>query len=308
MRQFFRRLAHKTGLLHAPSDPARSATRPLRVLLVGSIVFPVVLYAVAAAISYHQHFDDARDRLHRNLAIVHEHAQKVFETFEFASRYLDEITADVTDEQIRRQRGDPIPSGCNAMTTSLPQLRDLWIVGADGYPLVSGTVFPMPRIDLSDRNYFKAHRDNPAWTALRQPGAGGARRQHPLLCDQPQARRSTADSPASPSFRSRRNISPTSIRNCRRPAPRRCCAPTARCWPAIRTSRRRRRSCRSDAPFMTAIQTRPTAGFVTAAVRDRRPHAHFHLPAAGEAAHLYVAVGVDRPPSSAPGCSPWRAI
>jgi hypothetical protein len=94
MRQFFRRLAHTTGLLHAPSDPAGSAARPLRVLLVGS----VVLYAVAAAISYHQHFDDARDRLRRNLAIVHEHGQKVFETFEFASRYLDEMTANVTDE------------------------------------------------------------------------------------------------------------------------------------------------------------------------------------------------------------------
>ena len=28
------------------------------------------------------------------------------------------------------------------MTASLPQLRDLWIIGADGYPLVSGTVYP----------------------------------------------------------------------------------------------------------------------------------------------------------------------
>ena len=131
MRQFFRRLAHKTGLLHAPSDPARSATRPLRVLLVGSIVLPITLYAVAAAISYHQHFDDARDRLRRNLAIVHEHAQKVFETFEFASRYLDEITDDVTDEQIRANEA-MYSERLRAMTASLPQLRDLWIVGADG--------------------------------------------------------------------------------------------------------------------------------------------------------------------------------
>ena len=159
MRQFFRRLAHTTGLLHAPSDPAGSAARPLRVLLVGSIVLPVVLYAVAAAISYHQHFDDARDRLRRNLAIVHEHAQKVFETFEFASRYLDEMTANVTDEQIRTNE-QIYSERLRAMTASLPQLRDLWIVGADGYPLVSATVYPMPKIDLTDRSYFTAHRDN----------------------------------------------------------------------------------------------------------------------------------------------------
>src|SRR4026209_2705286 len=143
MRQLLRRLAHKTGLLHAPSDPARSATRPLRVLLVSSITFPVVLYAVAATISYHQHFDDARDRLRRNLAIVHEPAPKGFETFEFASRYLDEITAGVSNEQIRASEHS-YSDRLRAMTMSLPQLRDLWIIGPDGYPLVSGTVFPMP--------------------------------------------------------------------------------------------------------------------------------------------------------------------
>ena len=66
MCQFFRRLAHKTGVLHAPSDPARSPTRPLRVLLVAAMVLPVTLYAVAAAISYRDHFADSRDRLRRN--------------------------------------------------------------------------------------------------------------------------------------------------------------------------------------------------------------------------------------------------
>ncbi|MSP45391.1 MAG: hypothetical protein EXQ83_05840 [Xanthobacteraceae bacterium] len=136
MLQIFRRLAHTTGLLHAPADPARSATRPLRVLLVGSIVLPVTLYIVAGAISHRQHFDDARDRLRRNLAIVHEHAQKVFETFEFASRYLDETTGNAGDDQIRSFEAT-YSERLRAMTMLLPQLRDLWIVGADGYPLVS---------------------------------------------------------------------------------------------------------------------------------------------------------------------------
>jgi two-component system NtrC family sensor kinase len=158
MRQLFRRLAHKTGLLHAPSDPAHSATRPLRVLLVGSIILPLTIFVVAATISYFQHVEDARDRLRRNLAIVHEHAQKVFETFEFASRYLDEMTATATDQDIRANEA-VYSERLRAMTMSLPQLRDLWIVGADGQPLVSGTVYPMPKLDVSDRNYFKVHRN-----------------------------------------------------------------------------------------------------------------------------------------------------
>ena len=159
MLQFLRRLAHKTGLLHAPSDPTGSATRPLRVLLVGAVALPVTLYAVASVISYRQHFDDARGLLRRNLAIVHEHAQKVFETFEFASRYLDEMTANATDEQIRSNEAS-YSERLRAMTMSMPQLRDLWIVGRDGQPLVSGTVYPMPKLDVSDRDYFVAHHDN----------------------------------------------------------------------------------------------------------------------------------------------------
>ena len=158
MRQLFRRLARKSGLLHDPSDPARSAARPLRVLLICSVVLPVTLYAVAAAFSYHQHFEEANDRLRRNLAIVHEHAQKVFETFEFAARYLDEMTEGVSQEELRTNE-KLYSDRMRSMTSSLPQLRDLWIIGADGFPIVSATVYPMPKIDLSDRSYFKAHRD-----------------------------------------------------------------------------------------------------------------------------------------------------
>lgn len=138
---------------------SQSATLALRILLVGSVVLPITLYIVAATISYRDHFDDARDRLNRNLGIIHEHAQKVFETFEFASRYLEEITENVSDAEIRASE-QSFSERLHALTVSLPQLRDLWIIGADGYPLVSGTVFPMQRIDLSDRDYFSVHRDN----------------------------------------------------------------------------------------------------------------------------------------------------
>ena len=125
MRQFIRRLAHRTGLLHAPTEPAGSATRPLRALLFCAVVLTVVLYATAATISYHQHFDEARDRLRRNLAIVHEHAQKVFETFEFASRYLDEMTDDLTDGQIRETPLADVIAGKKALHPTLLELASV---------------------------------------------------------------------------------------------------------------------------------------------------------------------------------------
>jgi two-component system NtrC family sensor kinase len=39
----------------------------------------------------------------------------------------------------------------------------VFVAGADGHPLASGTVFPIPRqLDLSDRDYFRAHKNNEA--------------------------------------------------------------------------------------------------------------------------------------------------
>ena len=86
----------------------------------------------------------------------------MFETFEITSRYLDELLADVTDEQIRADEA-LYNARLRAFTDTLPQLSDIWVIGSDGRPVVSGTVFPMPQqMDLSDREYFRVHRDNPA--------------------------------------------------------------------------------------------------------------------------------------------------
>ena len=186
MPQLFRRLAHKTGLLHTPSDPAQSAARPLRALLVGSIVLPVTLYVIAAVDFLRQHFDDARDRLRRNLAIVHEHAQKVFETFEFASRYLDEIDRGCHDDEIRVNEA-AYSERLRAMTTSLPQLRDLWIVGADGPPLVSATVYPMPQARSVRPQLFQGPSRQHVSGAFVTEVLDARAAEHPLLRHQPPA-------------------------------------------------------------------------------------------------------------------------
>ena len=83
----------------------------MRVLLVGSIVLPVVLYAIAAAISYHQHFDEARDRLRRNLAIVTNMRRRCSRPSSSPRAISTRLTSDVTDEQIRTNEADPHLSG-----------------------------------------------------------------------------------------------------------------------------------------------------------------------------------------------------
>ncbi len=134
-----------------------STLRPLRLLVAASIIVPIAIFLFAAWISYHQHVAEARDRVQRNLNTIYEHALKVFETFELSARYLDELTAGTTDAEIRKHEAE-FNARLKSVTDTLPQLRDLWVISAAGTPLVSGTVYPMPKIDLSDRDYFRVHK------------------------------------------------------------------------------------------------------------------------------------------------------
>ena len=132
--------------------------RALKLLVALSLILPLMLLAVGGWISYRDHFLDARDRLDRDLGRIHEHALKVFETFDLSSRYVDELLGDASSQEIRAEEAQ-YHAKLKALTVTLPQLRDIAIVDATGAPLVSGTVFPLPKVDISERSYFTAHKD-----------------------------------------------------------------------------------------------------------------------------------------------------
>jgi two-component system, NtrC family, sensor kinase len=158
MQRLFRFITQTIGLAPDPHARRHSAERPIRLLVTATIVVPVLLFLGVSWVSYQQHREDAIDRVQRNLGIVNEHARKVFETFDLTERYLEQILGDATDEQIRSAEA-AYSRRLQVMVSALPQLRDIWIVDAKGIPLVAGTVFPMPKIDVSDREYFTVHRD-----------------------------------------------------------------------------------------------------------------------------------------------------
>ena len=137
-----------------------SPERPLWWLLGASIVLPLLVLAVGSAISYHQNFLDAEDRLERTLGTVVEHATKVFETFEITAIYVDQLIGDVSNEEIRL--AEPrYHQRLKRLTDTLPQLRDIFVIDPEGHPIVSGTIYPFPHaIDLSDRDFYQAIKNN----------------------------------------------------------------------------------------------------------------------------------------------------
>ncbi len=101
MQRLFRFIAQSIGLAPDPRARRHSAERPIRLLVTATSWCRCCCSWVWRWISYQQHREDAIDRVQRNLGIVHEHARKVFETFELTERYLEQILGDATDEQIR---------------------------------------------------------------------------------------------------------------------------------------------------------------------------------------------------------------
>jgi two-component system NtrC family sensor kinase len=147
----------------APPSESR-AERPLRLLIAASIALPLTIFAIASWISYNQHIFEATDRLQRTVGVMQEHAIKVFESFAISERYLEELFSDTSDGEIRNNEAEYNKRLLNFIK-DLPQLRDLWVIDAEGHPLVSGTVYPMPpNLDLSDRKYFRVQKNSTADT------------------------------------------------------------------------------------------------------------------------------------------------
>lgn len=146
----------------AVESPVSRAERPLKLLIAAAVVFPVVIFAIAGWISYHQHIADARDRLQRTVDTMQEHAIKVFETFAISERYMEEMFNSMSDADIRAEEPE-YSRRIRSFIHDLPQLRDLWVINAEGRPLVSGTIHPMPSdLQLADRDYFAEHKNGTA--------------------------------------------------------------------------------------------------------------------------------------------------
>ena len=138
---------------------AGAAERFLRGVVVAAVLLPLAVFVAAASLSYQAHFAEARDRLVHSLDVIHEHAVKVFETHELVASQVNALLLGLSDAEVRAQEA-ALHARLKAIVQRLAQIEDIWVVDADGHPLVAANFLPVPRdLDLSDRGYFRVHRD-----------------------------------------------------------------------------------------------------------------------------------------------------
>ncbi|MBV8754790.1 MAG: response regulator [Hyphomicrobiales bacterium] len=140
--------------------PAPAVTRLLRLLLIGSIVVPLAVLAGGGYLAWVSTRERAEADLVRRVAIAEEHALKVLDTHQLVAGRINDLVGNLSDQAILIE--EQVLHGQLAQEIkNLPQVQTALVIGRNGHPLVSATVYPVNRnIDLSDRTHFQALREH----------------------------------------------------------------------------------------------------------------------------------------------------
>ncbi|MGE0715964.1 MAG: ATP-binding protein [Alphaproteobacteria bacterium] len=135
--------------------------RLLRLLAVGTLVLPLLLFIGFAWRAYELRFREAEEGLGRTVGLLREHAIKVFETQDLVAAQVAQMLRGLGDD-VARAREFELHGQLRHLKERLPQIQDIWVIDARGRPLATAVNYPVPRtLDLSDREYFRVHRDDP---------------------------------------------------------------------------------------------------------------------------------------------------
>ena len=136
---------------------AQLTVRSLRLSMLMAVILPTLLFMVAAAIFYGQAFDDARLRVDREARIAQEHASKIMENNESMTRAVLDFLARMAPEDVSANERE-LHARLAALGSKLPQVQSMTLLDAAGKAVASNRFFPVPKIDASDREYFRWHQ------------------------------------------------------------------------------------------------------------------------------------------------------
>jgi two-component system NtrC family sensor kinase len=133
----------------------RSAIGLLRLLLAATVVIPLLLFVGASWLDYRAAFGEAERDLQHISQVGREHAEKVFDgQNQVIERVADLVRGMAEPEIIRAEK--TLHDEFARIVAHLAEVQSVLLAGADGRPLVSAGTYPVPVVDLSKRDYFRA--------------------------------------------------------------------------------------------------------------------------------------------------------
>jgi len=131
-------------------------------LIAASVLLPLLIFAFAAWQNWRQLERLAEERGTRRAALVAEHALKVFQGNEQIIRRVDDRTRSLDWDGI--VHSVDLHTFLKGLPAEVDSLEGVALIRPDGWLASTSTVFPAPPVDLSDRAYFQAVRNEPGRT------------------------------------------------------------------------------------------------------------------------------------------------
>jgi signal transduction histidine kinase len=167
----------------------RRSLRPLRTLLIGCWVAPLLFFSVAASQIWLLELQEARAGIEQRLLILREHALKLFETHELLLTAIDERVKGLSWDEIERSR--ELHELLVRINKQLGQGEAVQLADASGRERMSSRTFPIePDLSVAERDYFVALRDTEVGTYIAGPSPG---RRSGKMAVHVARRRSSAD-------------------------------------------------------------------------------------------------------------------
>ncbi|MES2889726.1 MAG: ATP-binding protein, partial [Pseudomonadota bacterium] len=151
--------------------PQRNVMGPLgslKILVLLSIGVPLLLYTGLGVFRYLESKNTAEQRVSRSLRVAHEHATKVLSG---AEAIQDRVFDLVNGQDEARLRGNEqiLHRTLRAKIKDQRQIQSVWIIGANGQPIASSHVYPVPILEQSERADLRSHREGTGGRFLSEP-------------------------------------------------------------------------------------------------------------------------------------------
>lgn len=148
-----------------PAATGASAGRWLRLLIVGALLVPGALFALAAWQGYHAAVEKARERVLRSAAIAEEHAHKMMRTNDVVIDRVADVLAEHSDAAKRRY-------GLQRIVQGMPELKAIVVFNAQGTVELSSSPAWAEGMAVDRNDYFSVHRAGHAGIFLSPPLIG----------------------------------------------------------------------------------------------------------------------------------------
>jgi signal transduction histidine kinase/CheY-like chemotaxis protein len=139
--------------LHQDIVGRQRGLRPYWALIAAAVTLPLLVFAVAAWQNWRDIAAFTAGRAERRAALVAEHALKVFEVNEQVLRRVADRVQGLRLDEI--EGSAEVNAFLTALTAEVAHVQGAGLIGPDGRLRAVSGAFPVPQLDLSDRDYYR---------------------------------------------------------------------------------------------------------------------------------------------------------